>query len=156
MTSTLLYNVSVWQWTSPNPCVPGQPIAGGFVSNSYVVIRNGRIESVKRMDSRPDLSAYDTVIDGNQQLLLPGLIGTTVVVSRCLTLFNVFITLCLAFTCAIIITITYVDSHIHVKDTGQSAYFLDLRDCCSIEDLQSATTTHLEKCPLFPLVGHRS
>ena len=37
-----------------------------------------------------------------------------------------------------------IDSHIHVLMTGESRYFVDLSDCKSIADLQSAIEYHIK------------
>ena len=44
------------------------------------------------------------------------------------------------------------DSHIHVLMTGESSYFLDLKDCRSITDMQNKLRLHLEKNPTISFV----
>jgi len=44
------------------------------------------------------------------------------------------------------------DSHIHVSMTGESSYFLDLKDCPSIADMKSKLQLHMERNPSISFV----
>ena len=45
-----------------------------------------------------------------------------------------------------------IDSHIHVMITGESSYYLDLRDCSSIEQLKQTLQQHTENNPQLPWI----
>jgi hypothetical protein len=45
-----------------------------------------------------------------------------------------------------------IDSHLHVMSTGESAYYLDLDHCRSIQELQQALRRHHEQNPNLPWI----
>lgn len=45
-----------------------------------------------------------------------------------------------------------MDSHIHVMSTGESSYYLDLKDCNSIEELKSTLKKHSDNNPQLPWI----
>ena len=79
MNSTIIYNVAVWKWNAE----AGFPVSGSTIGeatpNSFVVMQNGFITKVSNNDEQlPSFADFDTVIDGNGRLLLPGLMGNFV------------------------------------------------------------------------------
>jgi predicted amidohydrolase YtcJ len=45
-----------------------------------------------------------------------------------------------------------MDSHIHVALTGESAHYVDLSDCTSIDAMKTALAVHAKKHPGLPWI----
>jgi imidazolonepropionase-like amidohydrolase len=82
MSSTLIYNITVWQWSeNAQNYVRGCEL-GNAVPNSFVAVRNGFIEKVGLAKPSPPLDEFDIVIDGKNRFLIPGLIGMNSSIAR--------------------------------------------------------------------------
>ena len=80
----LIYNVSIWKWMNISSELY-TPLSdnnlGGLINNCYIVIKNGYIIDINdyhsnELDRILSLNDYDVIINGHQQLLLPGLIDS--------------------------------------------------------------------------------
>ena len=71
--SVLLVNALVWQWDCSSECP--KSINGSAVPHSFVCIRDDIFEEIGDMVNVPSRDLFDSVIDVNGQLVLPGLIG---------------------------------------------------------------------------------
>ena len=84
MSSTIIFNVAVWKWNAEARCPIQGSDVGDAVPNCYVCIRNGFITKVSDSgDVIPSLEDFDTAVDGNGRLLLPGLMGKILQAAPC-------------------------------------------------------------------------
>ncbi len=73
----LIYNVSCWLWHEKDEAA-GVRAGGRIVPQQQVVIHHGVIQDISPSPTSltEDVKLqYDVIVDGQQRLLLPGLIG---------------------------------------------------------------------------------
>ena len=88
-TIALVYNVSIWKWTqlsSSYTPLSNNDELGKVIPNCYLIIKNGYIHDINSYDDNLldmilSMYSYDVIINGNQQLVLPGLIDSHIHIS---------------------------------------------------------------------------
>lgn len=76
MSSTIIFNVSVWKWNADAAIPIRGSVVGSAVPNCFVCTHNGFITKVSNSDDEvPSLEDFDIAIDGKGRLLLTGLMG---------------------------------------------------------------------------------
>lgn len=78
MSTTLIYNATVWRWGEVNSdfSVTTEESLGRAEPNCFVSTKNGYIVEVSEPNqSLPPFEAFGTVVDAKGHLLIPGLIG---------------------------------------------------------------------------------
>lgn len=91
MSSTLIYNADVWLWDA---ALEGQHF--GFVrQNAFMVMKNGFITRISESSEEcPSMESFDVIINAHGRLVLPGLIGTSLLAHMCTRIsFNLWILL---------------------------------------------------------------
>ena len=80
MTAVLIYNATVWKWTSVRTdftVSPGE--LGRAEPNCFVTLKNGFLTTVSNSNEAiPSFDQFGTVINAHGRLLLPGLTGSLV------------------------------------------------------------------------------
>lgn len=75
--TTLIYNVKMWLWNPNESKISSKPNFSPIITGekSWIVIKDGKIIQIESDSNlNLDLKAFDTVVNGNGCLLLPGLI----------------------------------------------------------------------------------
>lgn len=139
---SLIYNATVWKWGADPMDIKEKKQLGGVQHNAFVTTLGGVVQHVSESGEQPPpLDDFDSVINANGGLVLPGLMGTVHT-----DMHAVHVPL------LTVSQLARLDSHIHVGMFGESQYYVDLADCMSIEELQLKVAGHLAKFPDLPWV----